>query len=150
MLAGAAATPYKNNEPSCESRAMIPIEPLIAHQHAAAEREKVRRREEEEIMTGYRPEELNGNWQFKIVKGTFKTAAQVDAVVQEQAEYGWTLVEIFDQSRIRFKRSAAEAAKDSYREGNPFGTISKASGPGCASMMILLAVVAGAGWYWLT
>jgi len=70
--------------------------------------------------------------------------------VQEQAEYGWTLVEIFDQSRIRFKRSAAEAAKDSYREGNPFGTISKASGPGCASMMILLAVAASAGWFWLT
>ncbi len=127
---------------------MVPIEPFLAHQHAAAEREKARRREEEEVMTGYRPDEL-GQWQFKIVKGTYKTAPQIEAVVQEQAEFGWTLVEIFDHSRMRFKRPASEAAKDAYREGNPYATVSKASGPGCTSLLLLLVGLVGFGWYWL-
>ena len=96
--------------PLYKKGAMVPIEPFFAHQHAAAEREKARRREEEETMTGYRPDELSGDWQFKIVKGTFKTYRQIELVIQEQAEYGWTLVEIFDQSRMRFKRPATEAA----------------------------------------
>ena len=128
---------------------MVPIEPFIAQHHAAAEREKARRREEEEIMTGYRPDDLSGNWQFKIVKGTFKTYKQIEAVVQEQAEHGWSLVEIFDHSRIRFKRPAAESAKDEFREGNPYSTISKASGPGCAGVVLLLAVLVAVGWFWL-
>jgi hypothetical protein len=122
------------------------IEPFIAHHHAAAEREKARRREEEELMTGYRPDELGGNWQFKIVKGTFKTQKQLDLVLQEQAEHGWVMVEIFDQNRIRFKRPAAEAAKDEFRDGNPYATVSKASGPGCTTMVLLLGVVVVGGW----
>ena len=114
---------------------------LAAH-HQKAEQERRRRLEEEECMTGYTPEEANGPWQFKIVRGTFKTAQQVEAVQQEQAEYGWVLVEIFDQHRIRFKRAASEAGKDSYREGNPYATVSKASGPGCGAVVILLGVLA--------
>jgi hypothetical protein len=128
---------------------MIPIEPFVAHQHAAAERERARRREEEEVMTAYQPDDLAAHWQFKIVKGTFKTYAHVEAVVQEQAEHGWTLVEVFDQNRIRFKRPAAEAAKDEYREGNPYRTISKASAPGCATVAIIVAALLLGGWYWL-
>ena len=100
-------------------------------------------------MTGYTPEEAAGPWQFKIVRGTFKTAQQVEAVQHEQAEYGWVLVEIFDQQRIRFKRPASEAGKDSYREGNPYATVSQASGPGCGATVILLAVLMGGFWYWL-
>jgi hypothetical protein len=114
---------------------------LAAHQHHAAEQEKRRRREEEECMSGYTPEEAKGPWQFKIVRGTFKTAQQVEAVQQEQAEFGWTLVEIFDPQRIRFKRPVSEAAKDPYREGNPYATVSKASGPGCGSAVLLCGVL---------
>jgi hypothetical protein len=114
---------------------------LAAHQQKA-EQERLRRLEEEELMSGYTPEEANGPWQFKIVRGTFKTAQQVEAVQQEQAEYGWVLVEIFDQHRIRFKRAASEAGKDGYREGNPYATVSKASGPGCGATVILLGVLA--------
>jgi hypothetical protein len=108
----------------------------LAHQQAV-EKEKKRRREEEEFMTGYSPQELSGNWQFKIVKGNFKKPHQIEAVVQEQAEFGWILVEVFDQNRIRFKRPAAEAAKDAYREGNPYMTVSKASGPGCGTVVLV-------------
>jgi hypothetical protein len=121
-----------------------------AGQHQAAERERARRREEEELMTGYSPEDLAGQWQFKIVKGTFKTPQQIEAVQQEQAEYGWILLEVFDQNRIRFKRPGAEAAKDAYREGNPFMTVSKAAGPGCGTAAAVVLALATSGlWYWL-
>jgi hypothetical protein len=122
---------------------------LAAHHHRAAEQERLRRLEEEECMSGYTPAEASGPWQFKIVRGTFKTARQVEAVQQEQAEYGWVLVEIFDQHRIRFKRPAGEAAKDAYREGNPYATFSKATGPGCGAALALFALLAGGAWYWL-
>ena len=100
-------------------------------------------------MTGYGADETSGQWQFKIVRGTFKTAQQVEAVQQEQGEYGWILVEIFDQHRIRFKRHVSETSKDQYREGNPYATLSKASGPGCGAAMVLLAVVVGGMYCWL-
>lgn len=120
---------------------------LFAQHQQAAELER-RRREEEEIMTGYSPQDLNAGWQFKIVKGTFKTPEQIEAVIEEQAEFGWVLVEVFDQARIRFKRPASEASKDSAREGNPFNTVSKASRPGCAATAAILVVLL-AGWCWL-
>ncbi len=97
-------------------------------------------------MTGYRPDELGGHWQFKIVKGTFKTYKQIEAVKEEQAEFGWTLVEIFDHTRMRFKRPASESEKDSFREGNPYSTVSRASGPGCATVMVLLIGLVVGGW----
>src|SRR5262245_8576947 len=125
---------------------MLPVHLIIhAQQQQAAEKERARRREEEEIMTGYTPEDLAGNWQFKIVKGTFKTPKQIDAVQQEQAEFGWVLVEIFDHNRMRFKRPASEVSKDTYREGNPYRTVSKASGPGCATTVLLLLVLVAGG-----
>jgi hypothetical protein len=125
----------------------VPIA-VIAHQQAI-EREKRRRREEEELMTGYSPDELAGDWQFKIVRGIFKKSRQIEAVVQEQAEFGWTMVEIFDHNRIRFKRPAAEAAKDAYREGNPYMTVSKVSGPGCGTAVALMLAVGLGTVYWL-
>lgn len=129
---------------------MVPVEGVVVAQHQAAEREKQRRREEEEVMTGYSPQDLQGDWQFKIVRGTFKTPEQIEAVIAEQAEFGWVLVEIFDQARIRFKRPASEAGQDAYREGNPYATISKASGPGCAAAAaaVLVAVVVGGLFLW--
>jgi hypothetical protein len=126
---------------------MIPIEGAMVAQQQAAEKERARRREEEELMTGYNPGDLQGHWQFKIVKGTFKTQAQIDAVVHEQAEYGWVLVETPPHARIRFKRPAGEAEKDAYREGNPYGTVSRASKPGCGTAMVLLLAIAVGGWY---
>ncbi len=125
------------------------IHGVVASQHQAKEQEKGQRREEEEIMTSYSAGDLSGDWQFKIVKGTFKTQQQIEAVTQEQAEFGWTLVEVFDQTRIRFKRPKSEAAQDPFREGNPFSTTSKASGPGCASTTAILIGLALGGWYWL-
>jgi hypothetical protein len=114
-----------------------------------AEEERQRRRdEEEEALTPYGPEDLANDWQFKIVKGTFKTAKQIEAVQEEMAVWGWVLVEVFDQTRVRFKRSAGEGAKDAERDGNPFRTISNSSGPGCGSTVVVLGlIVVGMAWW---
>ena len=50
---------------------MAGAEAAVAAQHA--EQVRNRRCEEEELMTGYSSDDLQGNWQFKIVRGTFKT-----------------------------------------------------------------------------
>ena len=78
-------------------------------------------------MTDYAAKDLDG-WQFKIVRGSFRTAEQIQALQTEQVQYGWSLVEVFDEERVRFKRPASEAAKDSERFGNPFGTSSLCGG----------------------
>jgi hypothetical protein len=117
---------------------MVGIEAALAGQQQAAEKERRRRRDEEEIMTPYSAGEVEG-WQFKIVRGNYKTAQQIEATVQEQAEFGWFLVEVFDQTRIRFKRPVKEAENDSAREGNPYATISRASAPGCGAALLVLA-----------
>jgi len=96
-------------------------------------------------MTGYTPQDLAGDWQFKIVKGTFKERGQIEAVQMEQAEFGWVFVEIFDQNRMRFKRPASEAAKDAQREGNPYQTQSRASSPGCVTTTVILGVLLAGG-----
>jgi hypothetical protein len=131
---------------------MLPVQLAIhmalASHHRSAELARQNRIEEEELM-GYSPGDLQGNWQFKIVKGNFKTKEQVEAVVEEQSVFGWVLVEIFDQNRIRFKRPETEAAKDEFREGNPYSTVSNASGAGCLSMAagLLLGAAVLVGWW---
>lgn len=91
----------------------------------AAAAEAARRAQEEESMSGYSAGDLADNWQFKIVRGNFSTREAIEALREEQAAHGWTLVEVFDAQRVRFKRPAALAAKDVAREGNPYATTSR-------------------------
>jgi hypothetical protein len=127
---------------------MTGAEGAMAAQHA--EQERKRRREEEEIMAGYTPQDLQDHWQFKIVKGSFKTRAQVEAVIQEQAAFGWSFVEIFDPQRIRFKRPASAVQQDEFLDGNPYDTTSRASGPGCVTTAaLIMGAGLGFGWWWL-
>jgi len=66
-----------------------------------------------------------GDWQFKVVRGWFGSRTAIQALQDEQAEYGWRLVEVLDDNRVRFGRPAAVAAKDVARTGNPFSTRSR-------------------------
>ena len=107
-----------------------------------------RRAEEEERLTPYSAEDLADSWQFKIVQGHFRDPAWVHAVIQEQAHYGWIFLEKFDDSRIRFKRRASEAARDVMRGGNPYSTRSAVATGGCqfllaAGLLITALAVAG-------
>jgi hypothetical protein len=67
-------------------------------------------------MTAYTPQDLAEGWEFKIVRsatGAFRTPAFLRAVLDEEQRAGWTLVEKFDNGRIRLKRPASARANDS-------------------------------------
>jgi len=83
---------------------------------AAAAAHAAKMRDEEENMTGYNKEDLNG-WEFKIVRssmGTFSNYEKVQEVCRQEAKAGWELVEKFDQCRLRFKRRTDMRSKDQF------------------------------------
>src|SRR5262245_55839418 len=96
----------------------IPHHPTAAHAARRREEERRRQDEEEEVLTGYSEDDLAQDWQFKIVRGDFRSLEKVQAVMDEQAAWGWVFVEKFDATRIRFKRPADEMANDAHRPGN--------------------------------
>jgi hypothetical protein len=66
-------------------------------------------------MTSYTPEELASGWEFKIVRsatGGFKRTEFLQRVLEEEKRAGWTLVEKFDNSRVRLKRPVSARASD--------------------------------------
>jgi hypothetical protein len=82
---------------------------------AAAAAARRRQQEEEEQMTDYAPRDLAEGWEFKILRsvtGAFRRPARLNEVLAEEAKAGWTLVEKFDNGRIRLKRPAAARSSD--------------------------------------
>jgi hypothetical protein len=76
---------------------------------AAAAAAAARRRQEEEEMTSYRTKDLAEDWEFKILRssmGVFRDPARLRAILEEEKRGGWTLVEKFDDCRVRLKRPA--------------------------------------------
>jgi hypothetical protein len=72
---------------------------------------------EEERMTTYTSEELNEDWEFKIVRANsaaFRKPEKLQKLLQEEAAAGWTMVEKFDDSRVRFKRPRSAREQDAY------------------------------------
>ncbi|MBN2086543.1 MAG: hypothetical protein JW748_15105 [Anaerolineales bacterium] len=67
-------------------------------------------------MTHYSVQDLDGEWEFKIVRantGMFRNPAALDKLVQEEAQAGWILLEKFDNTRVRFKRPVSARRNDS-------------------------------------
>ena len=92
---------------------------------AAAAAARRRREEEEEHMTPYTPRDLAENWEFKILRsatGAFKDPAVMQRYLAEEAQAGWTLVEKFDNSRLRLKRPAAARQQDAQCTFDPYRT----------------------------
>jgi hypothetical protein len=82
---------------------------------AAAKMREMLNLEEEELVK-YNNEELNNEWEFKIVRsvmGSFKHPHVLEQVIKEESIYGWELIEKFDNARLRFKR----------KKNNDFGKI---------------------------
>ena len=76
-------------------------------------------------MTPYTPRDLAENWEFKILRsatGAFKDPAVMQRYLAEEAQAGWTLVEKFDNSRIRLKRPAAARQQDAQCTFDPYRT----------------------------
>lgn len=58
-------------------------------------------------MTTYSTDQLSDDWEFKIVRSNtraFGRPSTLNRLLQEEARAGWTMVEKFDDQRIRFKR----------------------------------------------
>lgn len=119
--------------------------------HAA---QKKRRDEEleEEQMTIYRSDELDSNWEFKIVRsssGAFRKNQVFQTLLAEEALAGWELVEKLDDRRVRFKRPRDARRKDAslppgldpYRtQFGPDSTMGVLLG-----LVLLFTVILGAG-----
>ena len=71
------------------------------------------------------PRDLAENWEFKILRsntGAFKDPAVMQRYLEEEARAGWTLVEKFDNSRIRLKRPAAARQQGAQCTFDPYRT----------------------------
>jgi len=93
---------------------------------AAAARRAAERRKEEEEMTPYSEAELAGGWEFKIIRSStprFKKPEKLERLLAEEALAGWTLVEKFDDRRVRLKRPAVAREKDSTLRFDPYRTV---------------------------
>jgi hypothetical protein len=87
----------------------------MAHGSAAAAAAHRRLLEEEEEMTNYSAQDMDGGWEFKIVRantGVFRNPAELEKVVKEESQSGWILLEKFDNSRLRFKRPQSARRND--------------------------------------
>jgi hypothetical protein len=106
---------------------------------AAAAAEAERRRHEEEEMTHYTAAELQ-EWEFKIVRSNlaaFRKPEVLRQVCAEEARAGWSLLEKFDNQRLRFKRPISARAGDAGLEFDPYRTEFGASAG------VIVAVVVG-------
>jgi hypothetical protein len=93
---------------------------------AAAAYAELQRQEEEE-MTPYSAKDLDDGWEFKILRsnlGAFRNQEKLRAILDEEKRGGWTLVEKFDDQRIRLKRPAgAKQAQGELADGyDPYRT----------------------------
>lgn len=89
------------------------IHAAIAAAHAAERNQQ--QLEEEERMTRYNPDELESDWEFKIVRSStpmFRKPEVLRQVREEESLAGWTLLEKLDDSRLRFKRPTKAGRRD--------------------------------------
>lgn len=92
---------------------------------AAAAAEAARRREEEEYMSNYSSQELADDWEFKIIRsatGAFRDPTKLRAILAEESQAGWILVEKFDNQRLRLKRPAIAKKRDPELAFDPYRT----------------------------
>jgi hypothetical protein len=114
--------------------------------HAANEQRRKIEQEEEE-MTKYTSEDLEQDWEFKIVRGfypVFRKPEVFQTLLEEEALAGWELVEKLDDRRVRFKRRKDARRRDAtlppgidpYR--TQYGTNTNAIGVAIGLISLLL------------
>jgi hypothetical protein len=77
--------------------------------------------QEEEEMTPY--QDLGGDWEFKILRsvtGAFGNPKKLRKALDQEAMAGWTLVEKFDNGRIRLKRPGSARSADGALGFDPY------------------------------
>jgi hypothetical protein len=110
---------------------------------AAAERA----RQEEEEMTPYSKDDLDGGWEFKFLRSAtakFRDPVFLRATLDEESRAGWTVLEKFDDTRIRLKRPTTRRASDANAPFDPYRTW-VGTKPGALAALIILGVLAAIG-----
>jgi hypothetical protein len=104
---------------------VLPILASVSARQRALIAQKLR--QEEETMTPYSSDDLQQNWEFKIVRAitpVFHTREALNRLLEEEAQAGWVMVEKFDDSRVRFKRPQSARLNDVHlpAEIDPYRT----------------------------
>jgi len=100
------------------------------------------RQREDEEMTAYSQDDLNGGWEFKILRSAsskFRDPVFLRAALDEEARSGWTILEKFDDTRIRLKRPVSARANDAKSPFDPYRTW-VGRGPGAQAAIVLAAI----------
>jgi hypothetical protein len=106
---------------------------------AAAQHQRMLQREEE-LMTKYSADEIEG-WEFKIVRAAtrkFKDPDSLRQICDEEARSGWEMLEKFDDSRVQFKRRTDNRDGDLHRDIDPYRT---QVGPSSAQLGLFITVL---------
>jgi len=122
----------------------------------AAERQRMMFAEEEE-MARYTQDDLNNDWEFKIVRSdtaAFRKPEVLKKLLEEEARTGWVMLEKFDDSRIRFKRPRSARIRDAllppdvdpYR--TQYGTSATRYALVVVALMLLALLALGALGFW--
>lgn len=118
---------------------------------AAAVAAERRRNREEELLTAYSQQELNVDWEFKILRsarGEFKKPERLAEVLEEESQSGWVLVEKFDDSRIRLKRSPEARHDESHLGIDPWRSYvgpTSSQREARIALLVVVALLAGVG-----
>ena len=121
-----------------------------AHGAVHAVNEQKKKQAEEEEMTTYSRQELEDDFEFKIIRsstGKFKNREVIEQLKAEESMAGWVMVEKFDDNRIRFKRPVSAQKKDGMLpQGlDPYRTNVGISEGGIAAVVLgVIALVGGA------
>jgi hypothetical protein len=112
---------------------------------AAANAQRRRLMQEEEEMTDYTPKDLAEGWEFKILRANtavFRKPERLRAILEEEKRGGWTLVEKFDDNRIRLKRPVSlKVVEEDLADGyDPYRTRVGLSDSMAGGMMAALII----------
>src|SRR5262249_37681882 len=98
-----------------------------------------------EEMTPYTSADLTEHWEFKILRavtGRFRNPVVLLAILAEEARAGWTLLEKFDDTRVRLKRPASARAGDALLDFDPARTWVGIS-PTRFTILVVIATLCG-------
>src|SRR5947209_15150845 len=112
---------------------------LLSLNTAAMAAAAAKARQEEEEMTPYTTTEMAENWEFKILRSAtrkFRNPMVLHAILAQEARAGWTLVEKFDDTRVRLKRPASARDRDGALDFDPYRAWTGISPAACTILVL--------------
>jgi len=112
---------------------------------AAASQARLQLLQEEEELTQYSDHDLSEDWEFKIVRsGTaaFRKPEEFAKLLEEEARFGWVLLEKLDDGRVRFKRKVGSRPRLPLgeHEGDPYRSVYGMVQSRQAAVIVLVAI----------